>query len=108
MILSYSAMAFCSLPCCTNFSAELRSFALLNPNPSAITEEGRTAKRQASCACTRRAERSMARTYHNAIRVRGPLLLSCQGEIPDYEWYFPEPQEDGRLQFRGCVRQSFF
>src|SRR5947199_6639997 len=33
---SYSAMAFCSLPCWTNFSAELSTFALLNPNPSAI------------------------------------------------------------------------
>src|SRR5437763_10999872 len=36
MTFSYSAMAFCSLPCWTNFSAELSTFALLNPNPSAI------------------------------------------------------------------------
>src|SRR4249919_849025 len=33
---SYSAMAFCSLPCWTNFSAALRAFCLLKPNPNAI------------------------------------------------------------------------
>src|SRR5207302_10726721 len=33
---SYSAMAFCSLPCWTYFSAELRTFALLKPRPNAI------------------------------------------------------------------------
>src|SRR5258708_28685972 len=33
---SYSAMAFCSLPCWTNFSAALRTFCLLNPKPNAI------------------------------------------------------------------------
>src|SRR5215469_9278160 len=36
MTFSYSVMAFCSLPCWTNFSAELSTFVLLNPNPSAI------------------------------------------------------------------------
>src|SRR6266404_6173349 len=36
MTFSYSAMAFCSLPCWTNFSAELSTFVLLKPNPSAI------------------------------------------------------------------------
>ena len=35
-ILSYSAMAFCSLPCWTNFSAALRTFCLLKPKPNAI------------------------------------------------------------------------
>src|ERR1700723_42311 len=35
-IFSYSAMAFCSLPCCTNFSAALRTFCLLKPKPNAI------------------------------------------------------------------------
>src|SRR5271154_4118698 len=34
--LSYSAMAFCSLPCWTNFSAALRTFCLLKPKPNAI------------------------------------------------------------------------
>src|SRR5271157_2218403 len=34
--LSYSAMAFCSLPCWTNFSAALRTFSLLKPKPNAI------------------------------------------------------------------------
>src|ERR1019366_1104160 len=34
--LSYSAMAFCSLPCWTNFSAALRIFCLLKPKPKAI------------------------------------------------------------------------
>src|SRR5208337_5262758 len=34
--LSYSAMAFCSLPCWTNFSAALRAFCLLKPKPNAI------------------------------------------------------------------------
>src|SRR6202022_898233 len=33
---SYSAMAFCSLPCWTNFSAELSAFCLLKPKPNAI------------------------------------------------------------------------
>src|SRR6266852_7154599 len=33
---SYSAMAFCSLPCWTNFSAALRAFCLLKPKPNAI------------------------------------------------------------------------
>src|SRR5579863_779863 len=33
---SYSVMAFCSLPCWTNFSAALRTFCLLKPNPNAI------------------------------------------------------------------------
>src|SRR5438477_1160600 len=33
---SYSLMAFCSLPCCTAFSAAARTFCLLNPKPSAI------------------------------------------------------------------------
>src|SRR5438067_9283136 len=33
---SYSLMAFCSLPCCTAFSADARTFCLLNPKPSAI------------------------------------------------------------------------
>src|ERR1051325_11498241 len=36
MIFSYSEMAFCSLPCWTNFSAELSTFCLLNPKPNAI------------------------------------------------------------------------
>src|SRR5208337_1761898 len=35
-IFSYSAMAFCSLPCWTNFSAALRIFCLLKPKPNAI------------------------------------------------------------------------
>src|SRR2546427_610021 len=35
-IFSYSAMAFCSLPCWTNFSAALRTFCLLKPKPNAI------------------------------------------------------------------------
>src|SRR5678815_3861755 len=35
-IFSYSVMAFCSLPCWTNFSAALRTFCLLNPKPNAI------------------------------------------------------------------------
>src|SRR5207302_10054233 len=34
---SYSEMAFCSFPCWTNFSAELRTFCLLNPKPNAIS-----------------------------------------------------------------------
>src|SRR3954454_2886894 len=34
---SYSPMAFCSLPCWTNFSAALRAFCLLKPNPNAIS-----------------------------------------------------------------------
>src|SRR5258707_2698663 len=33
---SYSAMAFCSLHCWTNFSAALRTFCLLKPKPNAI------------------------------------------------------------------------
>src|SRR5215813_180338 len=41
MILSYSAIAACSLPCWTYFSAALRTFALLNPNPSAIVLDER-------------------------------------------------------------------
>src|SRR5579864_1064581 len=36
MIFSYSLMAFCSLPCCTAFSAAASTFVLLNPNPRAI------------------------------------------------------------------------
>src|SRR4029077_2933909 len=35
-IFSYSAMAFCSLPCWTYFSAALRTFCLLKPKPNAI------------------------------------------------------------------------
>src|SRR5882724_6176048 len=35
-IFSYSAMAFCSLPCCTYFSAEESAFCLLKPNPKTI------------------------------------------------------------------------
>src|SRR6185312_7870624 len=35
---SYSAIAFCSLPCCTYFSAALRTFALLNVKPRAIVD----------------------------------------------------------------------
>src|ERR1035438_8577681 len=34
--LLYSAMAFCSLPCWTNFSAALRTFCLLKPKLNAI------------------------------------------------------------------------
>src|SRR5438067_9866933 len=34
---SYSAVAFCSLPCWTNFSAALRTFCLLKPKPNAIS-----------------------------------------------------------------------
>src|SRR5579862_1277588 len=33
---SYSVMAFGNLPCCTNFSAALRTFCLLKPKPKAI------------------------------------------------------------------------
>src|SRR6185312_11184298 len=36
---SYSPMAFCSLPCCTYFSAALNAFALLKPKPRAISGE---------------------------------------------------------------------
>src|SRR5712692_2227528 len=36
MIFSYSAIAFWSLPCWTNFSAVPRSFCLLKPKPNAI------------------------------------------------------------------------
>src|SRR5215472_12896472 len=36
MIFSYSEMAFCSLPCWTNFSAALSTFCLLNPKPNAM------------------------------------------------------------------------
>src|SRR5271169_1344161 len=35
-IFSYSAMAFCILPCWTYFSAALRTFCLLKPKPNAI------------------------------------------------------------------------
>src|SRR5882724_1535560 len=35
-IFSYSAMAFCSLPCWTYFSAEESAFCLLKPNPKTI------------------------------------------------------------------------
>src|SRR5690348_8240035 len=38
-IFSYSAIAFCSLPCWTYFSAALRIFALLNVKPRAIVDE---------------------------------------------------------------------
>src|SRR5580765_8682682 len=36
MIFSYSAIALGNFPCWTNFSACARTFALLNPKPSAI------------------------------------------------------------------------
>src|SRR5437899_8890677 len=53
---SYSAMAFCSLPCCTNFSAALRIFVLLEPKPSAIMEsenDNAVTLRQYCDACLR-------------------------------------------------------
>src|SRR5579864_6902577 len=80
-------MAFCNLPCWTNFSAALRTFCLLNPKPNAIG-----LRTPAPCVSPFRGERTVrtatpARAGSQSTRTKVIVRLASQNRMvtKDYQ-----------------------
>src|SRR5215470_3741063 len=85
MTFSYSVMAFCSLPCWTNFSAALSTFVLLNPNPSAIetqTESGVLPPERAHTIPAKVIRKTRSQSLRRCAPTQGPPPHHAQNKKP--------------------------